>query len=75
MTVVACVILQCILCFYECRCMSDGVFIQLVCQILILWQSRLKSARGLSASIVFVNISHSSNEDHVKLDFHISLSM
>jgi len=55
--------------------MSDGVFIQLVCQILILWQSRLKSARGLSASIVFVNISHSSNEDHVKLDFHISLSM
>jgi hypothetical protein len=26
LTVVACVILQCILCFYECRCMSDGVF-------------------------------------------------
>jgi len=28
LTVVACVILQCIPCFYECRCMSDGVFIQ-----------------------------------------------
>jgi hypothetical protein len=24
LTVVACVILQCISCFYECRCMSDG---------------------------------------------------
>jgi hypothetical protein len=33
MTVVACVILQCIPCFYECRCMSDGVFIQVVCQV------------------------------------------
>ena len=30
LTVVACVILQCIPCFYECRCMSDGVFIQFV---------------------------------------------
>ena len=27
----------CIPCFYECRCMSDGVFIQFVCQFLILW--------------------------------------
>ena len=33
MTVVACVILQCIPSFYECRCMSDGVFIQVVCQV------------------------------------------
>jgi hypothetical protein len=24
LTVVACVVLQCIACFYECRCMSDG---------------------------------------------------
>jgi hypothetical protein len=32
LTVVACVILQCISCLYECRCMSDGVFIQFVCQ-------------------------------------------
>ena len=31
LTVVACVILQCIPCFYECRCMSDGMFIQFVC--------------------------------------------
>jgi hypothetical protein len=30
LTVVACVILQCIPCFYECRCMSDGVFIRFV---------------------------------------------
>ena len=29
LTVVACVVLQCIIpCFYECRCMSDGVFVQ-----------------------------------------------
>ena len=47
LTVVACVVLQCIIpCFYECRCMSDGVFVQFVCQFLIL--SRLRSARGLS---------------------------
>ena len=37
LTVVACVVLQCIPCFYECRCMSDGVFIKFVCQFLILW--------------------------------------
>ena len=37
LTVVACVILQCIPCFYECRSMSDGVLIQFVCQFLILW--------------------------------------
>jgi len=30
LTVVACVILQCIPCFYECRCMSDGMCIQFV---------------------------------------------
>ena len=33
LTVVACVKLQCITCFYECRCMSDGVFVQFVCQV------------------------------------------
>jgi len=32
-TVVAEVLLQCISCFHECRCMSDGVFIQFVCQL------------------------------------------
>jgi hypothetical protein len=36
LNVVACVILQCIPCFYECRYMSDGVFIQFLCQFLIL---------------------------------------
>ena len=39
---------------------------------LILWQSSLRSARGL---LVFVNSPHYSNEDHVELDFPISLSM
>jgi hypothetical protein len=28
LTVVACVVLQCMPCLYECRCMSDGVFVQ-----------------------------------------------
>jgi len=36
LTVVACVILQCIPCCYECRCMSDGVFVQFV-NFLVLW--------------------------------------
>jgi len=35
LTVVACVILQCIPCFYE--CMSDGVFIQFVCQVFLFY--------------------------------------
>jgi len=48
LTVVACVILQCIICLYKCRCMSDGVFIQFVCQIFNLKVSRLRSASGLS---------------------------
>ena len=34
LTVVACVVLQCIPCFYACRCISDGVFVQFVCQFL-----------------------------------------
>ena len=28
--------------FYECRCMSDGVFIQFVCQFLILMVIQIK---------------------------------
>ena len=48
LTVVACVMLQCIPCFYECRCMSDGVFIQFVCQFYNLMVNKLRSARGLS---------------------------
>jgi len=35
LTVVACVILQCIPCFYECRYMPDGVLIQFACQVFI----------------------------------------
>ena len=52
LTVVACVILQGIPCFYECICMSDGVFIQFVCQLFNLMVSRLRSARGLSVSFL-----------------------
>ena len=57
--------------------MSDGVFIQFVsrCQVFYLMVSILRSARGLSVGIVFVDSPHSSNEDHVKLDFPISLSV
>jgi len=40
-------VLQCIACFHECRCMSDGVFIQFVCQVLKFLESRLRSARDL----------------------------
>ena len=48
LTVVACVILQCISCFYECRCMSDGVFIQFVCQVfnLMVEKKRKKDSAG-----------------------------
>jgi len=42
LTVVACVILQCITCFYKCRYMSDGVFIQFVCQFFILMVIQIK---------------------------------
>jgi len=48
LTVVACVILQCIPCFYECRCMSDGVFIQFVCQFLNLMVVQIKVCQSLS---------------------------
>jgi len=74
LTVVACVILQCIPFFYECRCMSDGVFIQFVCQILNLMVIQNKVCQRF-VCIVFVDSPHSSNEDHVKLDFPISLSV
>jgi len=43
LTVVAFVILQCIPWFNECRCMSDGVLIQFVCQVFksyLLYRSR-----------------------------------
>ena len=74
LTVVACVILQCIPCFYECRCMSDGVLIQFVCQVFNLMVFQIKVCHRF-ACVVFVDSPHSSNEDHVKLDFPISLSV
>jgi hypothetical protein len=52
--VVACVILQCTPCFYECRCMSDGVFIQFVCQSYNLIVIQIKD-RQRFACIVFVD--------------------
>jgi hypothetical protein len=74
MTVVACIILQCIPCFNECRCMSDGVFVQFVCQFLNLMVIQIKVCQRF-VCIVFVDSPHSSNEDHVKLDLPISLSV
>ena len=74
LTVVACVILQCIPCFYECRCMSDGVFVQFVCQFLNLIVIQIKVCQ-MFICIIFVDSPHNSNEDHMKLDFPISLSV
>jgi len=73
LTVVACVVLQCIPCFYECRCMSDGVFVQFA-SIFHLMVIQIKVCRRF-VCIVFVDSPHSSNEDHVTLDFPISLSV
>ena len=53
LTVVACVILQCIPCLYECRCMSDGEFIQFVCQFFNLMVIQIKVCQ-LFVCIVFV---------------------
>jgi len=74
LTVVACVILQCIPCFYECRCMSDGVLIQFVCQVFNHMVVQIKVCQRF-ACIVFEDGPHNSNEDHVELDFPISLSV
>jgi len=54
--------------------MSDGVFIQVVCQIFNLMVIKIKVCQRF-VCIVFVNSPHSSNEDHVKLNFPISLSV
>ena len=51
LTVVACVILQCILCFYERRCMSDGVFIPFVCQIFNLMVIQIKICKRFVCSL------------------------
>ena len=74
LTVVACRILQCIPCFYECRCMSDEVLIQFVCSIFNLMESQIKVCQRF-VCMVFVDSPHNSNKDHVELDFHISLSV
>jgi len=68
---VAYVVLQCIPCFYECRCMSD---IQFVCQFFNLMVTQIKVCQRF-VCIVFVDSPHSPNEDHVKLDFPVSLSV
>jgi len=49
--------------------MSDGVFIQFVCQLFNLMVCQR------FVCIIFVDSPHSSNKDHVKLDFLISLSV
>jgi len=74
LTVVARVILQCIPCFYERRCMSDGAFIQFMCQIFNLMVIQIKVCQRF-VCIVFVDSPQSSNEDYMKLDFPISLSV
>jgi hypothetical protein len=53
LTVVACVILQCIPCCYECRCMSGGVFVQFVCQF-FLFMVKIKVCQRF-VCIVFVD--------------------
>jgi len=74
LTVVACVKLQCIPCFYDCRCMSDGVLVQFVCQFFNLMVVQIKVCHRF-VCIVFVDSPHSSNEDYVKLYSPISLSV
>ena len=74
LTVVGCVLLQCIPCLYECRCMSDGVLIQLVCQVFNLMVIQIKFCQRF-VCMVFLDSPHNSNKDHVKLDFPISLSV
>jgi len=54
--------------------MSDGVFIQFVCQIFNLMVIQIKVCQRV-VCIVFVDSPHSSNEDHEKLNFPIFLSV
>ena len=54
--------------------MSDGVLIQIVCQFFNLMVIQIKVCQRF-VCIVFVDSSHNSNEDHLKLDFPISLSV
>jgi len=52
--------------------MPDGLFMQFVCQVFYLMVIQIKVCQS-PLCIVFVDSPHSSNEDHVKLDFPISL--
>jgi len=54
--------------------MSDGVFIQFVCQVFNLLMVILIKVCQRFICIVFVDGPHNSNEDHVELDIPISLS-
>jgi len=54
--------------------MSDGVFIQFVCQLVNLMVIQIKVCQRF-VCVIFVNSPHNSNEDHVELDFDISLSV
>ena len=53
--------------------MSDGEFIRFVCQIFNLMVIQIKVCQRFIC-IVFVDSPRNSNEDHVELDFPISLS-
>jgi len=54
--------------------MSDGVFIQFVCQVIIYMVIQIEVCQRL-VCIVFVSSTHYSNKDHTELGFPISLSM
>ena len=50
-SVVACVILQCIPCFYECKCMSKGVFFQFVSQVFNLMVIQIKVRQRFTENV------------------------
>ena len=54
--------------------MSDGVFAQFVYQLFNLVVIQIKVCQSF-VCIAFLDSPQSSNEDHVKLDFPISLSI
>jgi len=54
--------------------MSEGVFIQFVFQVFNLMIIQIKVCQRFIC-IIFVDSPHNSTEDHVELDFPISLSV
>ena len=52
--------------------MSDGVFIQFVCQLFNLMAIQMEVCQRF-VCMVFIYSPHYSNKDHVELDFPISL--